>query len=191
MAALRHGFGFTADSVSAFGTQCKNDARWKEGRSRGDLRNLDTWRSLKLSQYDHPTRACTQKALCERWPLLGDGSGVVHRDMYCAFLAAAADKGALHPSRIKKMWPAAQSLIGRARWVRPQGHQLVSVAGLLATATPGLGLPTPERVARQRASASGNASDVVVERPEPRRVDGDGPGTPGFSHGEIQLLGHF
>lgn len=40
------------------------------------------------------------------------------------------------------------------------------------------GLPTPERVARQRASATGDASDVAVERREPKRVGGGGPRTP-------------
>lgn len=37
-AALRHACGFTADAISAFGTQCKNEARWNEGRSRTDPR---------------------------------------------------------------------------------------------------------------------------------------------------------
>lgn len=152
--------------------------RRKAERAGGEFRDLDTW-SLKLSQYDHTTNTCTKKALSERWHVLGDGSGVVQRDLYSAFLAATADRGALHPSRIDQMWPAAQSLLGRAGWLR---HQPVSVAGLLATAPAGFGLPTPERVARQRASASGDASDVVArlettER-EPKRAGGDGPRTP-------------
>lgn len=121
---------------------------------------------------------CTKKRLSERWHVLGDGSGVVQRDMYSAFLAAVADRSAIHSSRAHAAWPAAQSLLGRAGWMYPKGHQLVSVASLLATAPEGLGLPTPERVARQRASATGDASDVVVERREPKRVGGDGPRTP-------------
>lgn len=148
--------------------------RRKAERAGGELRDLDTW-SLKLSQYDHTTNSCTKKALSERWHVLGDGSGVVQRDLYSAFLAAVADKNAIHSSRALAAWPAAQSLLDRAGWMR---QQPVSVAGLLATAPVGFGLPTPERVARQRASAIGNASDVVVERREPKRVDGDGPRTP-------------
>jgi hypothetical protein len=152
--------------------------RRKAERAGGELRDLDTW-SLKLSQYDHTSGVCTKKALSQRWHVLADGSGVVQRDMYSAFLAACvtvdADKNALHPSRIDKVWPAAQSLLGRAGWLRTQP---VSVASLLATAPAGLGLPTPERVARQRASAIGDASDAVVERREPRRAYGDGPRTP-------------
>lgn len=148
--------------------------RRKAERAGGELRDLDTW-SLKLSQYDHPSRAFAKKTLSQRWHALGDGSAVVQRDLYAAFLAATADRNALHPSRIDRMWPAAQSLLGRAGWLR---HQPVSVAGLLATAPAGFGLPTPERVARQRASATGDASDVVVERREPKRAGGYGPRTP-------------
>jgi len=155
--------------------------RRKAERAGGELRDLDTW-SLKLSQYDHTTNTYTKKALSERWHVLGDGSGVVQRDLYAAFLAAhvtrAAGKDAIHSSWAIAAWPAAQSLLGRAGWMRLQGHQPVSVASLLATAPVGFGLPTPERVARQRASAIGDASDVVVERREPMRVDGDGPRTP-------------
>lgn len=152
--------------------------RRKAERAGGELRDLDTW-SLKLSQHDHPTQTNTKKVLSQRWHVLGDGSGVVQRDMYSAFLAACVTTGqtkdALHPGHIDEMWPAAQSLLGRAGWLRKQP---VSVASLLATAPAGFGLPTPERVARQRASAIGDASDVVVERREPKRVDGDGPRTP-------------
>lgn len=37
-AALRHRYGFTSDAISAFGTQCKNEADWNDGRSRTDPR---------------------------------------------------------------------------------------------------------------------------------------------------------
>jgi hypothetical protein len=97
--------------------------------------------------------------------------------MYSAFLAGhvtrAAGKDAIHSSRALAAWPAAQSLLGRAGWMRPKGHQPVSVESLLATAPVGFGLPTPERVARQRALAIGDASDVVVNRREP--VGDSGP----------------
>lgn len=151
--------------------------RRKAERAGGALRDLDTW-SLKLSQFDHTSGLCTKKALAQRWHVLADDSGVVQRDMYSAFLAAIADKSAIHQSRALAAWPAAQSLLGRAGWMCPKGTQLVSVASKLATASAGFGLPAPERVARQRASAIGDASDVVVERREPKRVDGDRPRTP-------------
>lgn len=148
--------------------------RRKAERAGGELRDLDTW-SLKLSQYDHPTRVCTKKALSERWHVLGDGTGVVQRDLYSAFLAAVADRNALHSSRADAAWPAAQSLLGRAGWMR---QQPVSVASLLATAPVGWGLPAPERVARQRALARGDASEDVVQGREPKRAAEDGPRTP-------------
>jgi len=37
-AALRHRYGFTSDAISALGTQCKNEAKWNEGRCRTDPR---------------------------------------------------------------------------------------------------------------------------------------------------------
>jgi hypothetical protein len=151
--------------------------RRKAERAGGELRDLDTW-SLKLSQFDHTARTCTKKALSERWHVLSDGSGVVQRDLYSAFLAAcvtAGEQDALHPCHIDAMWPAAQSLLGRAGWMR---QQPVSVASVLATAPVGFGLPTPERVARQRASALGDASDVVVARREPMRAAEYGSRTP-------------
>ena len=150
--------------------------RRKAERAGGEIRDLDTW-SLKLSQFDHTSGLCTKKALSQRWHVLADGSGTVQRDMYSAFLAAVADKSAIHQSRALAAWPAAQSLLGRAGWMR---QQPVSVASLLATAPAGFGLPAPERVARQRALARGDASDVVGASREPKRVLGDGPRTPGL-----------
>lgn len=79
--------------------------RRKAERAGGGLRDLDTW-SLKLSQYDHTTGTCTKKALSQRWHVLGDGSGVVQRDMYSAFLAScvtAGEQDALHPCHIDAM----------------------------------------------------------------------------------------
>ncbi|MFN3920742.1 MAG: hypothetical protein ACK4JF_10725, partial [Methylohalobius sp.] len=148
--------------------------RRKAERAGGELRELNTW-GLKLSQYDHTSHSFAKKRLSERWHVLRDGSGVVQRDLYAAFLAAVADQDALHPSRAHAAWPAAQSLLGRAGWLR---QQPVSVASVLATAPVGFGLPAPERVARQRALAAGDASEDVVERREPKRVSEDGPRTP-------------
>lgn len=128
--------------------------RRKAERAGGELRDLDTW-SLKLSQFDHMTDTCTKKRLGDRWHFLGDGSGLVQRDLYSAFLAYCvttdAGKDSIHSCHAELAWPAAQSLLGRAGWVRPKGTQPVSVASLLATASTSpnrFGLPAPERVAR-------------------------------------------
>jgi hypothetical protein len=125
--------------------------RRKAARAGGALCDLNT-RVLKLSQYDHLTHTYTKLPLRERWHVLGDGSGVVQRDLYSAFLASVAETDVLHPRRAHMAWPAAQSLLGRAGWRRTQP---VSVASVLVTAP---GLPTPERVARQRVLARGKPS---------------------------------
>lgn len=62
--------------------------RRKAESAGGELIDLHTW-SLKMSQYDHTTEVCTKKPLSQRWHVLGDGSGVVQRDVYSAFLHAA------------------------------------------------------------------------------------------------------
>ena len=145
--------------------------RRKAARAGGAFRDLNTQR-LKLSQYDHLTHTYTKIPLRERWHVLGDGSGVVQRDLYSAFLASVAETDVLHPRRAQTAWPTAQSLLGRAGWRRTEP---VSVASVLATAP---GLPTPERVARQRALARGKPSDAVGHRREPKRPAGSGPRTP-------------
>ena len=131
--------------------------RRKAERAGGEFRELNT-QALKLSQYDHCTGTCTKKRLSERWHVLGDGSGVVQRDVYSAFLAAIADQNLIHPSRAAAAWPAAQSLLARAGWVR---EQPVSVAGLLAATSEAHKLPAPEPVARERAPVLGDTSRRV------------------------------
>jgi len=131
--------------------------RRKAERAGGEFRELNT-RALKLSQYDHCTGTCTKKRLSERWHVLGDGSGVVQRDVYSAFLAANADQNLIHPSRAAAAWPAAQSLLARAGWIRAQP---VSVAGLLAATSAADKLPAPEPVARERAPVQGDTSKAV------------------------------
>jgi hypothetical protein len=98
---------------------------------------------------------------------LGDESGVVQRDLYSAFLAAIADQNLLHPSRAAAAWPAAQSLLARAGWVR---EQPVSVAGLLAATSAANKLPAPEPVARERAPVQGDTSLTALPYvPQPLR----------------------
>jgi putative transposase len=142
--------------------------RRKAERAGGEFRELNT-RALKLSQYDHCTGTCSKKRLGERWHVLGDGSGVVQRDVYSAFLAAIADQNLIHPSRAAAAWPAAQSLLARAGWIR---EQPVSVAGLLAATSTANKLPAPEPVARERASIQGDTSKWVgVSRTSKKVLD--------------------
>jgi putative transposase len=138
-------------------TEKLNYTAFQRRRAGGEFRELNT-QALKLSQYDHCTGTCTKKRLSERWHVLGDGSGVVQRDLYSAFLAAIADQNLIHPSRAAAAWPAAQSLLARAGWVR---EQPVSVAGLLAATSQADQLPAPEPVARERAPIQGDTSRRV------------------------------
>ena len=109
--------------------------------------------------------------------MLGDGSGVVQRDVYSAFLAAIADQNLIHPSRAAAAWPAAQSLLARAGWVR---EQPVSVAGLLASTSEANPLPAPEPVARERAPVLGDTSRSVGVNRASKKVLEDGLRTPGL-----------
>jgi hypothetical protein len=118
---------------------------------------------------------CTKKRLSERWHVLGDGSGVVQRDLYSAFLAAIADQDLIHPSRAATAWPAAQSLLARAGWVR---EQPVSVASLLAATLEADPLPAPEPVARERAPVQGDTSKGLSVSRTSRKVLKAGLRTP-------------
>lgn len=139
--------------------------RRKAENAGGELVELATWR-LKLSQYDHVSRTYEKKPLSQRWHALGDGSGVVQRDIYSAFLAQQCAGDELHPSQVDEAWAAAKPLLGRAGWYR---GECASVASVLATAP---ALPTPERIVRQRRQAVGHARDAVAARREPASPDG-------------------
>lgn len=145
-------------------------------------------RRLKLSQFDHPTSSCTKKPLKQRWHVLGDGSGVVQRDLYSAFLAQqvrpAAARNDAHPSQvfgdIAGAWAAANSLLRRTGWV---GTECASVESLLSTALafqprcfapsqPAVNgraetLPAPERIVRRRGPAQDHGTGAVSLRDPP------------------------
>ncbi len=130
------------------------ELRRKAESAGGQFVDLDTWR-LKLSQFDHTTSMYTKKPLSQRWHVLGDGSGVVQRDLYSAFLAQQvqpAENVAHPPHAVNPAWVAAHSLLRRAGWAR---NECASVEGLLSTAP---ALPTPERIARQRGSTQGHGA---------------------------------
>lgn len=136
-----------------------SEVKRKAESAGGELVDLATWR-LKLSQYDHLSNTYTKKPLKQRWHTLGDGSGVVQRDMYSAFLAAQAVKDVIHSCQVNSAWPVAQSLLARAGWMQDQP---VSISGLLEVAPK---LPAPERVARERMPVPSYAQDVVAARRE-------------------------
>ena len=150
--ALQKNFG-RSTKVRAIGAMMATIQRKAESAG-GEFIELNTWR-LKMSQYDHLTETYTKKKLSQRWHILGDGSGVVQRDMYSAFLAANAAGDVIHHHQVTKAWSTAQLLLARAGWMQPQS---VSVASLLATAPT---LRAPERIARERVLVTINAKDVV------------------------------
>ncbi len=91
------------------------------------LEHVEPEARLKLSQYDHFTEVCTKQTLSERWHVLGDGSGVVQRDLYAAFLAFTVvkdenDQQSIHPSFTAEVWPKfGRSLDGCAIATAPFG----------------------------------------------------------------------
>ena len=74
--------------------------------------------SLKMSQYDHTTQTYTKKPLSQRWHVLGDGSGVVQRDIYSAFLARCVMGNTHHLSHLETMWAAQKPVLLQTGWLR-------------------------------------------------------------------------
>lgn len=103
-----------------FGKSVKNRApgmfvqhlKRKAESAGGKVVELDTWR-LKMSQYDHCTETYTKKPLSLRWHALGDGSGLIQRDVYSALLAYCTD-GKIHsPPSIAKVLAAQEHVLRR------------------------------------------------------------------------------
>lgn len=136
--------------------------RRKAESAGGAVVDLHTW-SLKMSQYDHPTGTCTKKPLGQRWHVLGDGSGIVQRDVYSAFLASCVvtteKEHRHHPSRIEAMWAAQESVLRRSGWCLTQPAS--GSTHVFPTVKPS------ERVARRREPALGHGPDAVAETREP------------------------
>ena len=137
--------------------------RRKAERAGGGIVDLNTW-SLKLSQYDHPTQTCTKKPLSQRWHVLGNGSGVVQRDVYSAFLARCVKGNTHHPSHIEVMWAAQKPVLLQTGWLRNQPAK-IEPQGKIAVAIPA------ERVVCNRGLAIGHGRDAVVARREPGDPD--------------------
>lgn len=132
--------------------------RRKAERAGGEVRDLNT-RELKMSQYDHPTRTCRKKPLSQRWHVLGDGSGIVQRDVYSAFLARCVVDNRHHPPHIEAMWAAAEPLLRQAGWCRTQPAS--GKTQVFPTVKPS------ERVACRRRPAIGHSPDAVAATREP------------------------
>lgn len=137
--------------------------RRKAESAGGQLLDLHTW-SLKMSQYDHTTQTYAKKPLSQRWHVLGDGSGVVQRDIYSAFLArcvmSSKEQQAHHSSHIETMWAAQKPVLLRTGWLRHEPAK-IEPSGKITVATPS------ERVVCRRGLASGHGPDVVAARREP------------------------
>ena len=139
--------------------------RRKAESAGGKLIDLHTW-SLRMSQYDHTTGICTRKPLSQRWHVLGDGSGVVQRDIYSAFLARCVVDGKTHhPSHIETMWAAQKPVLLQTGWLRNEPAKMAP-SGKITVLAPS------ERVVCKRELAIGHCPDAVVARREPRDPDG-------------------
>lgn len=144
--------------------------RRKAESAGGKLLDLHTW-SLKMSQYDHTTAICTKKPLSQRWHVLGDGSGIVQRDVYSAFLAGCVVSNTHHPSHIEMMWAAQKPVLLQTGWLRSKPAK-IEPSGKITVETPS------ERVVCDRGFAAGHGLDAVVARREPGDPSGFALRTP-------------
>ncbi|QKE38130.1 transposase [Ferrovum myxofaciens] len=133
--------------------------RRKAESAGGKLIDLHTW-SLKMSQYDHTTEVFTKKPLSQRWHVLGDGSGVVQRDVYSAFLARCVMSNTHHPSHIETMWAAQKPVLLQTGWLRSEPAK-IEPSGKITVATP------LEQVVCDRGFAIGHGLDAVAATREP------------------------
>ena len=122
-------------------------------------------RSLKSSQYDHITEVCTKKSRSQRWHVLGNGSGVVQRDIYSAFLARCVVSNEHHSSHIETMWAAQKPVLLQTGWLRSEPAK-IEPSGKITVATP------LERVVCKRGLAIGHGRDAVAAKREPGDPDG-------------------
>jgi hypothetical protein len=138
--------------------------RRKAESAGGKMIDLHTW-SLKMSQYDHTTEVCTKKPLSQRWHVLGDGSGVVQRDIYSAFLARCVVSNEHHPSHIETMWAAQKPVLLQTGWLRSEPAK-IEPSGKITVLAPS------ERVVCKRGLAIGHGRDAVAAKREPGDPDG-------------------
>ena len=119
----------------SFGKSVKNRApgyfvdhlKRKAESAGGKVVELDTWK-LKMSQYDHCTETFRKKPLSLRWHALGDGSGLIQRDIYSALLAYCTDGKNHSPSSITQMLAAQESVLRRTGLWKNQSASVVANA---------------------------------------------------------------
>ena len=138
--------------------------RRKAESAGGALMDLHTG-TLKMSQYDHTTQTCTKKPLSQRWHTLGDGSGVVQRDIYSAFLARCVMNNAHHPSHIEALWAAQKPVLLQTGWLREEPAK-IEPSGKITVLAPS------EQVVCNRRLAIGHGQDAVAETRELGDPDG-------------------
>lgn len=151
--------------------------RRKAESAGGEWVDLHTW-ALKMSQYDHTTQTHTKKPLSQRWHVLGDGSGVVQRDIYSAFLARCVMSNTHHPSHLEAMWAAQKPVLLQTGWLRSEPAK-IEPSGKITVLAP------LEPVVCKRGLAIGHGPDAVAVAREPGDPDGFVLRTPGFSRGEV------
>lgn len=116
-----------------------NKLRYKAEKAGGEWIDLRT-QKLKLSQLDHCTQTYQKKPLKQRWHTLGDGSGLVQRDVYSALLALHSEDNVVHCSKVGDYLASAQAFLELSPWTR---KETANVSSLLAH---GFMLATPERI---------------------------------------------
>lgn len=85
----------------------------KAVRAGGSVEAVSPWKT-RLSQYDHTTDTYTKKPLSQRTHVLGDGSGLVQRDLYSAFLVRHVEQDKLDAWKAKQAFPGAGPLLEQA-----------------------------------------------------------------------------
>jgi hypothetical protein len=117
----------------SFGKSVKNRApgyfvqhlKRKAESAGGKMIELNTWK-LKMSQYDHCTDSYTKKPLSLRWHALGDGNGLIQRDVYSALLACCTDGNTHSPSSIAQMLADQESVLRRTGLWKDQSASVVA-----------------------------------------------------------------
>ena len=121
--------------------------RQKTAATGGDLMEFPT-RTTRLSQYDHTTGAYMKKPLSQRVHVLGDGSGVVQRDLYSAFLARFVEADTLDARYAAEAFRNAKPLLLRA--APGEQHEPASGVGFPHTLWRVQGCPS-KRICHARA----------------------------------------
>jgi hypothetical protein len=102
------------------------------------------------------TQTCAKKPLSQHWHSLGDGSGVVQRDIYSAFLARCVMNNAHHPSPIEALWAAQKPVLLQTGWLCHEPAK-IEPSGKITVLAPS------EQVVCNRRRALGHGQDAVAE----------------------------